>query len=221
MADLHHFYHIYSKGSWQTPVYDHIKFMKEYGLADNLKSFQVGIVGPEDTREQVKQYLDSQDINYTVCAEVDDGWEQETQDKLYEFAQDNDGYVLYAHTKTAVNNSPLHNKWRLSMTYHTVVIWQDVITHLDQGYSAVGSHYLEGGNENVKTVSGFFGGTFWWTHLRYIRNLPHKPERHSRWGAEGWIGYLKPTVEGMGENFQIYDYVPYHPGDESRMVTSW
>jgi len=218
---IHHFYHIYSNGAWVTPVHDHIRILKESGLIDKLDTFQIGLVGAEHTRNEVKSFLDSENVSYTVCTEVDDGWEQETQDKIHDFAQDNDGYVLYAHTKNAVNINPLHIAWRLSMTYHTVVIWEDVMKHLDNGYCAVGSHYLEGGNENVKTVSGFFAGTFWWTHLKYIRNFPDKPDRSSRYGAEGWIGWLKPTVESMGEEFKIYDYVPHHPGDSSRMVTSW
>jgi len=218
---IHHFYHIYSNGAWIPPVHDHIRTLKQSGLIDKLDTFQIGLVGAEHTRNEVKSFLDSENVSYTVCTEVDDGWEQETQDKIHDFAQDNDGYVLYAHTKNAININPLHIAWRLSMTYHTVVIWEDVIKHLDNGYCAVGSHYLEGGNENVKTVSGFYAGTFWWTHLKYIKNFPDKPDRSSRYGAEGWIGWLKPTVEAMGEEFKIYDYVPHHPGDQSKMVTSW
>lgn len=221
MSDLHHFYHVYSKGSWQDPLSQHVSALKQSELLNNLKTFQIGLVGPESTRNDVKKYLNSEGIKYTVCAEVEDGWEQETQDKIYDFAQNNEGYVLYAHTKNAVTINPLHIAWRKSMTYHTVIIWKDVIKHLDEGCCAVGSHYLEGGNENVKTVSGFFAGTFWWTHLKYVRNFPEKPDRSNRYGAEGWIGWLKPTVCAMGEQFQIYDYVPHHPGDQSKMITTW
>lgn len=221
MSDLHHFYHVYSKGAWDLPLKEHIAALRQSELIDNLKTFQVGLVGPQNTRDDVKKYLDSESINYIVCAEVDDGWEQETQDKIFEFAQSNDGYVLYGHTKNAVTINPLHIAWRKSMTYHTVIIWRDAVKHLDEGSCAVGSHYLEGGNENVKTVSGFFAGTFWWTHLKYIRNFPEKANRDNRYGAEGWIGLLKPTVDKMGEPFKIYDYVPHHPGDQSRMVTTW
>jgi len=221
MSDLHHFYHVYSKGSWQDPLSEHVSALKQSELLNNLKTFQIGLVGPESTRNDVKKYLNSEGIKYTVCAEVEDGWEQETQDKIYDFAQNNEGYVLYAHTKNAVTINPLHIAWRKSMTYHTVIIWKDVIKHLDEGCCAVGSHYLEGGNENVKTVSGFFAGTFWWTHLKYVRNFPEKPDRSNRYGAEGWIGWLKPTVCAMGEQFQVYDYVPHHPGDQSKMITKW
>jgi len=221
VTDIHHFYHVYSKGAWEIPLMEHIEALKTSELINNLTTFQIGIVGPQETRDKVKEYLDSESIHYSICTEADDGWEQETQDKLYEFAQDNEGHVLYAHTKNAVNINPLHIAWRKSMTYHTVIIWRDAIKHLDEGHCAVGSHYIPSGNPEVKTVSGFFGGTFWWTHLKYIKNFPHKPPRNSRWDAEGWIGYLKPTVESMGETFKIYDYVPYHPGDRSKMVTSW
>lgn len=221
MNNLHHFYHIYSGGMWENPTKGHIKALKDSDLISNLTTFNVGIVGPPNTRKEVKKYLDSQDINYNVCTEVNNGWEQETQDKLYEFSQENDGYVLYAHTKNAYNLNQLHVAWRLSMTYHTVIIWRDVVKHLDEGFSAVGSHYLHGGNGEVETVSGFFAGTFWWTHLKYIKNFPQKASRKNRFGAEGWIGFLKPTVESMGEVCKIYDYVPYHPIDPTRMVTFW
>lgn len=220
MQDLHHFYHVYSNGNWQIPFYDHLKALRDSDLINNLKTFQVGLVGSEETRNQVKEFLDNENISYIVCTEVDDGWEQETQDKILEFSQNNDGYVLYAHTKNAVNINELHIAWRLSMTYHTVIIWKDAISHLDEGYSAVGSHYLDSSNENVKTASGFFGGTFWWTHLKYIKDFP-VPYRNSRWDAEAWIGFLKGVVEKNGDEFKIYDYVPTHPGDRTRMVTMW
>lgn len=206
---------------WQTPMKDHLRALKQSKLIDNLKTFQIGLVGPEDTRNEVRLFLDSQDVSYSICTEVDDGWEQETQDKIFEFAQDNDGYVLYAHTKNAVKINQLHVAWRLSMTYHNVIKWQDAVKNLDEGCSAVGCHYLWGGNGEVETVSGFFAGTYWWTHLKYIRNFSQKASRKNRFGAEGWIGYLKPAVEEMGDEFKICDYVPYHPIDVARMTTFW
>ena len=197
MTDLHHFYHVYSKGSWQLPLNEHLAALKHSDLINNLKTFQIGIVGPPETRQEVKNYLNSEGINYSVCSEVDDGWEQETQDKMWEFAQFNDGFVLYAHTKNAVNINPLHIRWRRSMTYYTVVIWSECVRLLSEGVSAVGSHYLPSSNNEVQSMSGFFGGTFWWTHLKYLRKFP-KPWRRGRHDAEGWIGFLKETVESGG-----------------------
>lgn len=221
MNKLHHFYHIYSGGMWESPTKKHFKTLKESELINNLSTLNIGIVGPKNTRESVKEYLDSENIKYTVCAEVDSGWEQETQDMLYDFSQKNDGYVFYAHTKNAHKINPLHIAWRLSMTYHNVINWKDAVKCLDDGYAAFGCHYLYGGNGEVETVSGFYAGTFWWTHLKYIRNFPQKPSRKNRFGAEGWIGFLEPTVTSMGDVYKIYDCVPYHPIDITKMTTFW
>jgi hypothetical protein len=218
--DLHHFYHIYCAGNWFLPTNDHIHALKKYGLLDSLKTFQVGLVGPKNKREDVKKYLKEQGIKFKVCTEKDDGWEQETQDEILKFAQKNDGYVLYAHTKNAVNINQLHIDWRRSMTYFTTVIWKDCVKKMDSGYSAVGSHYIQGSNENVHTESGFFGGTFWWTHLKYIKDFSPAP-RHSRWGAEEWIGNLKGVVESQGDIFEVYDYNPTHPAEKKGMITQW
>jgi hypothetical protein len=220
MNQLHHFYHIYCKGNWEVPTQQHIEALQKYGLLNNLTSFQVGLVGPPDRRQQVKDYLNSLNIKYMVCNEVDDGWEQETQDKMWEFSQFNDGFVLYAHTKNAVNINPLHIRWRRSMTYYTVVIWSECVRLLSEGVSATGSHYLPSSNNEVHSMSGFFGGTFWWTHLKYMRKFP-KPWRRGRHDAEGWIGFLKETVEGNGEQLRIHDFNPSHPAEDSGMKIEW
>lgn len=211
--EIHHFYHIYSDGNWYKPTFDHIKSLKESQLYYNLKNFKVGIVGREFTRKRVKQYLDSQNINYSICTERKEGWEQETLDELYEFSKKNNGCVFYAHTKNAVNTTDLHVKWRIAMTHYNINKWKDNISLLHSGYQAVGCHYLNSGNVLVSTPSGFFAGNFWWTHLKYIREFPNPPLRISRYDAEGWIGNLKPLIDENKEHFKIYDYCPWHPGE--------
>lgn len=219
MQQLHHFYHVYSKGQWHTPLADHITALEKYELINNLTTFQIGLVGPEDTRNQVKEYLNSRNIKYEICVEADDGWEQVTQNALHKYIQDKDGYVYYAHTKNAVNINPLHIMWRRSMTYYTAVVWKECIRILGEGASAVGSHYLPS-SEQVHSMSGFFGGTFWWTHAKYLKKFP-LPDSDTRYGAEAWIGYLKKTVEDMGEQFKIHDFNPTHPASASGMVVEW
>jgi hypothetical protein len=75
-------------------------------------------------------------------------------------------------------------------------------------------------NDEVKTESGFFGGTFWWTHSKYLKQFP-LADQDSRHGAEAWIGYLKKTVEDMKETFLIHDFNPTHPGSNAGMVVDW
>ena len=221
MTDIHHFYHVYSQGKWKLPLIDHLRALNQYELMNNLKSFHVGLVGSKKSRDEVKKFLNENKVKYKVCAEVHDGWEQETMDQIHKFAQKHDGYVYYAHTKNAVNINPLHIDWRLSMTYYTAVKWQDCKQALDEGYSAAGTHYLtSSGQINDLKNSGFFGGTFWWTHLKYIKNFP-LPERNNRYDAEGWICNLKNVVESSGDTFEIKDFNQSHPAAHSGMVTTW
>lgn len=220
LEPLHHFYHIYSKGQWEVPVQDHIRALKQYGLYNKLSSLNVGIVGPPETREAVKNYLNSQDIKYNVCTEVDDGWEQETLDELWNFAKNNDGYALYAHTKNAVNINPLHVSWRKSMTYYNVVNWQSCVKLLDNNYCAVGCHYLLIDNKLDERMHGFYAGTYWWTKMKYLKNFP-RPARTNRYDAEGWIGFLKPVAEDMGDTYVFHDYTPFHPASGLGFVTEW
>lgn len=202
------------------PLSEHLDALEKYELLNNLKSFQVGLVGPIETRNQVREYLNNRSIKYEVCAEADDGWEQITQNALHKYIQDKDGYVYYAHTKNAVTLNDLHVKWRRSMTYFTAVIWKECINHLDSGASAVGSHYLPMSNAEVKTESGFFGGTFWWTHAKYLKLFP-LPDQDNRHGAEAWIGYLKKIVESNNNEFRIHDFNPNHPGNTIGMISEW
>jgi hypothetical protein len=219
MTNIHHFYHAYSKGNWQIPLEEHIRALKQYGLMKHLKSFNIGLVGPKETRKAVKSYLHRENVKFKVCTEVEDGWEQETMDALHAFSKKNDGYVVYAHTKNAVNINPLHVDWRKSMTYYTIVLWEQCVKNLNEGASAVGTHYLQGPQFTNKP-SGFFGGTFWWTNLKYIRKFP-VCERNNRFDAEGWIGNLLPAVESYGETFKIVDFNPTHPAAHYAMVTDW
>lgn len=218
--NLHHFYHIYSKGKWETPVEDHIRALKQYGLYNKLTSFNIGIVGPQETREAVKSFLNSKEIKYNICIEVEDGWEQETLEELWKFSKNNDGYALYAHTKNAVNINPLHVAWRRSMTYYNIVTWQNCIKLLDSGYSGVGCHYLMIDNKLEERMHGFYAGTYWWSKMKYLREFP-LPARNNRYDAEGWIGFLKSTVENMGEQFLMHDFTPFHPASGLGFVTEW
>jgi len=221
MADLHHFYHIYSNGSWETPLGEHIEALKLSGLLYELSSLNFGIVGNEESRNKVKDYLiNNVDVYYEVCTEVDEGWEQETLDKLLDFSQDNSGYIFYAHTKNAVDKTTLHIKWRNSMTYFTVMKWRDNVSALDTGCSAAGTHYLAMDRRFEYKDAGFFGGNFWWTNLKYIRKFP-KPLREGRFDAESWIGHLKHVVEEYGEHHRIADFLPFHPANESMLVADW
>jgi hypothetical protein len=222
---IHHFYHVYSNGSWEMPFREHINALRHTSLIDNLYSFHIGIVGNEQSRESVKRLIKDENLNAVICCEADDGWEQETLDELLEFSKENDGLILYAHTKTAVNINDLHLRWRKSMAYHNIINWQknvDILTNPDEVFHITGCHYLDSATASnpdtvpVKTFKGFMAGNYWWSKLEYIRNLD-KCHRNNRYFAEIWISDLKDIYQ---DEYKIYDFDPIHPG-QNRFTAQW
>lgn len=180
---IHHFYHIYADGQWREPVEEHFSTADKYHLLGALSSLQIGLVGSLANRASVIACLDQAGLIYDIVDEQDAGWEQITQNKLHDFAQNHEGRVLYAHTKGAANKSILNDSWRRSMCFYNVVNWRKSSSLLSQ-HDAVGCHWLSDWD------NFFFGGNYWWANLSYIRQLP-KPSDESRFHAEVWIGQAK------------------------------
>ena len=213
MTQLYHFYHIWVDGEidlCKNIISDHIHALKISGLYDELITLYIGIVGKDENRELIKQFFTDLNIEYTLIIEAKTGYEQVTQNKLYEFSLLNDGYVLYAHNKGAYSATALNADWRKSMTYFNIIKWKEAIKHLDT-VDAVGCHWLSK-KEYPRCVNiPFFGGTFWWSNLSFIRNLGY-PGNNSRFDAENWLG--------TDQNIKIYDLLPGWP-DGSNFFTSW
>lgn len=177
---IHHFYHIYADGQWREPVDEHFQTASKYHLLGALSSLQIGIVGSLENRASVIAYLDQLGLVYDIVDEQETGWEQVTQNKLWEFAQDHDGYVLYAHTKGASNKSKLNDAWRRSICFYNVVNWRKASSLLNEN-DIVGCHWLNDWD------NFFFGGNYWWANLSHIRKL-NLPNSGTRFDAEVWIG---------------------------------
>jgi len=202
---IHHFYHIYAAGQWQQPVQEHVRALR-MGLLEHLDTFAIGLVGSESECNQVKEYLRSEGLNFTIAAEERTGWEQVTQIPMWEFCQDHDGVVLYAHTKGAYDPNNVNVRWRRSMTYWNVINWADCIEKL-KTHEMVGCHWIYPMLSMPEHVIGnpMFAGTFWWARCELVRTFMKPPLTH-RHEAEGWIGY-----KYVEKPFLIYDPTPYFP----------
>ena len=208
---LHHFYHVYTPKHWKAAVDDHLLGLRKGGLLENLTSLHVGFVGEIDERQKVKDYLTEQGIKYEIAAEAIFGWEQVTQIALYKFAQDNEGYVLYAHSKGSWSPTAINHAWRKSMIYFNVVKWRNAIKHLET-HDAVGCHFINPiANMPEHEGTSFFAGTFWWSHLSYVRKLG-VPAIENRHRAEDWMGSRIPI--------NAVDLCPGWPGFD-KFVTNW
>ena len=79
MTSLHHFYHVYADGWWETPVTEHFDALVRFGLYDRLATLRVGFVGTPDNVQRAKDFITSLNVTYEVAAETSEGWEQTTQ----------------------------------------------------------------------------------------------------------------------------------------------
>ena len=207
---LHHFYHIYADGKWEQPVSQHFKSLIISKLYESLNSsIKIGIVGTNNNVENVKNFLQQNNYNYEIIDIKENGWEQITHQKMYDYSHYNDGYVLYAHTKGSSNQEYPNIPWRETMTKYNILNWKNCINKLDEGYETVGIYWIKSPSPEHIGHNNFYAGTFWWTSLSFIRNLP-PPNYEHRHKAEGWIGineHIKPIksfsfIEGWPGNYE-------------------
>jgi hypothetical protein len=197
MNKIYNFYHLWVDGNWKTPLNDHISFLEDSLLYGNIEKVYVGLVGSPTNRITVKEYLRlNAGLKYEVCVEADSGFEQVTQDKMVDFAQDHDGYVFYNHGKASFNDVEFEHAWRKELYSVLVGSWRKAVRKLKE-HSMVGTYYLtpkhtakegrlKGDSDDVKyskfmdlevmEEKGHFSSNFWWTHLKYVKALGY-PER--------------------------------------------
>lgn len=207
IVKLHHFYHVYADGQWQQPVSEHIDALKSSGLYDALTTLSIGFVGSPENIRQAHHYIQSQGICYTIADEQFNGWEQVTQIPMWQFCKENEGLMLYAHSKGASNPSDVNIRWRRSMIWHNVIQWKFAIDKLNT-HDAYGCHWiqplLEGMPEH-RVGNWMFAGTFFWLRCQVIARFP-KPALTHRHEAEGFCGY------GWHQQpYKVFDPTPYFP----------
>jgi len=227
-SNIYHFYHIWADGDWQESVEEHINALERSNLIRVLSSFEVGIVGNRENIDSVKTYLKNRGIAYNVCSESIEGYEDITLNAIRLYNKE-DGYVLYAHTKGSYTQSQGNTNWRRNLTRRLVMEWMNCIDLLDD-YSAIGSRYfvLKDGlpeetdisqqplinfrcisSSKIEARKGVFFGNFWWSHLRYLKQLKPlgKLNLDTRFEAEHWLYHLKDVV--TDKRFVIFDKNPF------------
>lgn len=204
---LAHFFHAFAVNDWERIVTGHLDALEDSGLAEEVGTLHLGIVGKPAARNAVLAMCEKR-MPVTVVAQANKGWEQITLEALRKSADTFDA-VLYAHTKGVSNpegsNDALEDEWRESMTVGVVDNWRKCATLL-ASYDAVGCHWIchpEANRFCSEPGTMFFGGTFWWARADMIRRLK-PPHTKSRYDAELWFGH-----NGVDD---IFDLAPGWPG---------
>lgn len=188
--ELAHFYHAYAAGEWLQPVSEHLEALTG---SEYPGTVQLGLVGLPAQRRRVLNAFDQVDAR--IVAENAGGWEQLTLHAISDYAAQNDGAVLYAHTKGAATLVPCQEPWRQAMTQVLVYFWRDVLRELEEdGFDAAGPHWItQAAYPERRVPKPCFAGNFWMATCEYLRSLP-KCSETSRWEAEVWIGMNNPKV---------------------------
>lgn len=222
---LWHFYHAYAPENqediWLPIVNEHIDALCSSGLAEKISKTHIGIVGNNSSAEKISAAFAKNGIEHEICALNESGWEQVTLNKLYEFSLQNDGYVLYAHTKGAFYPNKVRDSHRKTMNEYLINRWTENVGLLSRGFCATGIFFLRGSPEplvdndnqatpidmrpNVKRYRGFFAGNFWWSNLGFIRNMGH-PSMENRIKAEAWMNNLYDSADSV--EYMVYDMLP-------------
>lgn len=224
---LWHFYHVYASESieenvWFSIVSEHVNTLCSSGLASKLSKTYIGVVGSVSNAKKVSAIFEKQSVEHEVCAISEHGWEQVTLNKLYEFSLNNDGYVLYAHTKGAFHQTEERNTHRKIVNKNLIGEWSEHIKLLSMGFCASGLFFLRGSpeepfvgnneksilretNPNIKRYRGFFAGNFWWCNLIFIKKMGY-PSTENRYKAEGWINNLYDSIDS--DKYMVYDMLP-------------
>lgn len=183
--ELVHFYHVWPAGDWKKIAEDHAHALDK---AEFPKDSRYAYVQLGECNEMFLHGLGFQtQASYHIEEEAD------TLQELWNWVQEYEGDVLYAHTKGTFNVSALRDAWRAAMTTEVVSEWQHLRSQLHAyRYDAAGICWQQ---RQADWAPGFFAGNFWMAKSEYLRLLPNPESSISnRFGGERWIGINDPRV---------------------------
>jgi hypothetical protein len=186
------FWHIYTVNNYQLIVQEQLFKLLTSGLYEEVETIYVGVTSlTEASRLWISNLLsDYSKIQITYHTENKE--EKSTMRMLCDYAKENDSYILYFHTKGVTRLDYKTTLWRWSMEYHSISIWKECVSKLDEGYDAVGI------NVRYDTYIGYFphfSGTFWWSKSSYINTLD-----------ETYL-YTNKILEGIYNRYLVEFYI--------------
>ena len=233
------FWHCYLINNWQDIMEEQMKLIIDSGLYDNLRTCSIHLCYHGDD-EQVTKMMDLitkyDEENKIICHYIENNfYEYPTLQRLHEFANESDSYILYLHLKgvwsstdTSKNKEAIRS-WRKCLEYFNIEKWSDCINKLNEGYEVVGALY------NYNEKEPLFSGNIWWTTSEYVKKLKYpeydesknpylgKPENDGTWcrvECEKWIN----TIPNNFHNFYVpkdygFYYIPIDEKDYRKELT--
>ena len=231
--DINVFWHCYLINNWEEIFEEQIDLLIKSELYDNLKSSSIHLFyyGDNDQIDKLFYLVNKHDKKNKISLHhiKNNFFEFPTIQSLYNFAQENDSYILYFHFKgvwstlDSGKNADAIKSWRKCLEYFTIEKWHNCLKKLDEGYEVVGALY------NYNKIHPLFSGNFWWSKSEYIKKLKYPnydpsmnpylgtPEDDGTWTrveCEKWIN----TIPNNFYNFYVpkdygFYYVPIQKED--------
>jgi len=206
-------YHIYCVGNYLEIVKQQLNRLKTSGLYDWCDKLEITCIN------QLNDFIDIEELvkdldKATLNKFVNNHYEYEGINKVWEYSQQYKGKVFYFHTKGVSNiynnyndrQESLRKKngiswWKEIMEYYLIDNFQDCIQKLNE-YDQCG----------VTNVYGWWCGNFWWSNLSYIKPNS-KPYKGDRWYFEAWLNsYRNPSIYEY-YHFDFNSYYSFLPLD--------
>jgi hypothetical protein len=187
------FYHLACTGNWREV------FTEQIGLLDacSFPPVDLTVLGDAEDLRDVHEICEALGRPFNLVFHSPELTHFETPSLLAieAYARENDGYVLYLHSKGVSSpDDELKARWRELMMRELVENWERCMLELPH-YDAIGVNWRD-----MPPVS-HFSGNFWYAATRYLRTLPDfrayyespqyriwDPIHDKRLGCEFWIG---------------------------------
>lgn len=182
-------------------VHEQMDALTDSGLLYECSEFIVGLNGSLESQRIANLVIPSK--ARVVLHGLESRAENLTIIEIEKFVKTHpDWHVLYFHAKGATHTpgsdyANFAGRWRRCMTRRCVTEWRNAVRELDNGYDAVGCHWLTGMGHDKS--QHYFAGNFFWATSNFLARVPSMYLRDriktsgishldSRYESEVWIG---------------------------------
>jgi len=206
-------YHIYCIGNYIEIVTQQLNRLKTSGLYDWCDKLEITCINTSDDFDTIEELIKDLD-KVTLNKFINNRYEYEGINKVWEYSQNYKGKVFYFHTKGVSNTytttqniqESLCKKqgiawWKEAMEYFLIDNYKECIQKLDE-YDQCG----------LTNINGWWWGNFWWSNLSWPKSN-EKPKIGDRWSFEAWLNNCRRPLIYEFYHFEFNPYYTKLPND--------
>jgi hypothetical protein len=192
------FYHLACMGNWQEVFKEQMLQLKQ----NDFRQIKLIVLGTKEDIQIVNSTFGELKFEVEVIFQAPEltHFEKPALLAIEDYAKENEGYVLYLHSKGVSNPADgAKVKWRNLMMRELVQNWESCMMQLPH-YDAIGVNWRD------MPPTSHFCGNFWYASTKYLRKLANFKQyydnpRYQIWdrienkrlGCEFWISSVRET----------------------------